>query len=697
MTDPRQRNLPPPSPQQMDAMTRSQTEPLTVEEIERVEDKHSNDMGVLAVCAAARTWVEQFNYNKAPPLRAHAQAAPQTPEKIDWYPDGSAACPRCGDGIIWNDDDPANHAPTPTESHMESKEYWRERCQLFEYEHGVAYDACSKIECLDAGEKGRGVFAKLPIARGDVVEVSPVKPFNNSADLPIGLADLPFAWTDNQDAIALGLTQMANHSDSPSCMIERDYDNLTITLRAIRDIEVGEELSFQYRTLWFTPAEAPSPLEGDAGGGEVEKAMQQILAGDYDLVTDEEADAMDAPAESRELTPQERIRMEQTTAELNAEFDVLLAERKATESREEIHKQIAEMPTLFVKGAWHDRVTESREGDAGGELACDNNLPGAPLVATSPSPLEPPAHTTGESYQGAFGEMRWDDKQLCWANKAASPHLWPTPSPLEPQEDGELVGDLNKFAVEPYRIFVERHEEISRCCTRAAARLLSLRSEVETWRRLAETLEREKLDLRRVVEFWKDQHAQMHRVHEEARAEVERLKYEKKRILEDFTHPIEAASLRADRDALKADYAELIGTHNATHDRVKELAADRDALRAEVEQERCLHQQTADLALKDWKAIRADRDALREALEYYACRGDCTEVKLKDGSCIREQIGTCGKVARAALSPRTQTDPYCIYCGNHPCTCPKPVENDARTNPSQHHQRGHTQGTRSVR
>lgn len=45
-------------------------------------------------------------------------------------------------------------------------------------------------------------------------------------------------------------------------------------------------------------------------------------------------------------------------------------------------------------------------------------------------------------------------------------------------------------------------------------------------------------------------------------------------------------------------------------------------------------------------------DILREALTHYACPGlpKCTERKLKDGSCLRELEGTCGRFAAEALA-----------------------------------------------
>lgn len=70
-------------------------------------------------------------------------------------------------------------------------------------------------------------------------------------------------------------------------------------------------------------------------------------------------------------------------------------------------------------------------------------------------------------------------------------------------------------------------------------------------------------------------------------------------------------------------------------------------------------------ALAHWLEGRLDdslaREArLREALEYYECEGRpaCLEknpeLRLKDGSCIRELNGQCGDIAYEALAdPRT--------------------------------------------
>jgi SET domain-containing protein len=46
-----------------------------------------------------------------------------------------------------------------------------------------------------------------------------------------------------------------NHSDRPNCGFTRHFDALVLDLHALRTIEEGEEITFDYgMTLWFEPA-----------------------------------------------------------------------------------------------------------------------------------------------------------------------------------------------------------------------------------------------------------------------------------------------------------------------------------------------------------------------------------------------------------------------------------------------------------
>jgi SET domain-containing protein len=114
-----------------------------------------------------------------------------------------------------------------------------------------------------AGRKFRGVFALDNIEKGAVVVVDCVVlvPHDHFEQIGPPLAWYPFAWKDGVSAIALGLTSLANHSrENPTCYTERDYANLLLRFVAKRDIEAGEEITYDYKVpLWFEP-EPPARL-----------------------------------------------------------------------------------------------------------------------------------------------------------------------------------------------------------------------------------------------------------------------------------------------------------------------------------------------------------------------------------------------------------------------------------------------------
>jgi SET domain-containing protein len=118
------------------------------------------------------------------------------------------------------------------------------------------------------GRRGRGVVADEPIAKGELVERSPVLVIPHAdraaADATIAFTYV-FMWEhdtveedlykhEGRAAIALGFTSLLNHSYTPNCEFIRHIDDLVIDLVALRAIEPGEELTIDYQmTLWFTP------------------------------------------------------------------------------------------------------------------------------------------------------------------------------------------------------------------------------------------------------------------------------------------------------------------------------------------------------------------------------------------------------------------------------------------------------------
>ena len=124
------------------------------------------------------------------------------------------------------------------------------------------------LRIASVGRRGRGVFADAPIAKGDLVERSPVlviPAVDRAATDATVVFTYVFMWehgTTEQDlynhegrsAIALGFTSLLNHSYTPNCEFIRHIDDLVIDLVALRAIEPGEELTIDYQmTLWFTP------------------------------------------------------------------------------------------------------------------------------------------------------------------------------------------------------------------------------------------------------------------------------------------------------------------------------------------------------------------------------------------------------------------------------------------------------------
>lgn len=107
-------------------------------------------------------------------------------------------------------------------------------------------------------EKGRGVFAMRDIRKGEIIEVSPVVPvakgnIAENGDAPDGYLLQWDADTPGEEyAMPLGYVMLYNHSPEPTIHIEADMGEYTMTVKAFRDIKMGEELTWNYACdLWF--------------------------------------------------------------------------------------------------------------------------------------------------------------------------------------------------------------------------------------------------------------------------------------------------------------------------------------------------------------------------------------------------------------------------------------------------------------
>ena len=102
-------------------------------------------------------------------------------------------------------------------------------------------------------EIGLGVFTRMRLEQGDIVETSPMilieTPYNR---LETSLQLRVFAWgklTKNDDtpfALALGFGSLYNHANPANLQYCADGENNLMTFKAVRTILEGEQLTINY-------------------------------------------------------------------------------------------------------------------------------------------------------------------------------------------------------------------------------------------------------------------------------------------------------------------------------------------------------------------------------------------------------------------------------------------------------------------
>lgn len=125
------------------------------------------------------------------------------------------------------------------------------------------------IEVKRVRGKGRGVFARRLITRGEVFETCPVLvfPAGELGESTSGLWSYGFDWGCNQVALALGYGSLYNHSYRPNARYD-DVGPLTKAFKALRDIAPGEEITVNYNgepgrraKVWFDVIEQSAPTK----------------------------------------------------------------------------------------------------------------------------------------------------------------------------------------------------------------------------------------------------------------------------------------------------------------------------------------------------------------------------------------------------------------------------------------------------
>jgi len=104
---------------------------------------------------------------------------------------------------------------------------------------------------LKDDSKGRCIYTAGEISAGSTIEVCPIIIIPKE-QVPVihktVLHDYYFIWGSNQDqaAIMLGFGSLYNHSNTPNAKAVLLHEDQEILFEAIRDIQAGEEITFNY-------------------------------------------------------------------------------------------------------------------------------------------------------------------------------------------------------------------------------------------------------------------------------------------------------------------------------------------------------------------------------------------------------------------------------------------------------------------
>ena len=97
--------------------------------------------------------------------------------------------------------------------------------------------------------KIRGIIATETIKPGQIIEKCPILIYDNSNRKHVKhtvIEKYYFIWTKTKDAIILGYGSLFNHSFQPNAKFIYDYRNKKVVIKAIKYINPGEEITFNY-------------------------------------------------------------------------------------------------------------------------------------------------------------------------------------------------------------------------------------------------------------------------------------------------------------------------------------------------------------------------------------------------------------------------------------------------------------------
>ncbi len=103
--------------------------------------------------------------------------------------------------------------------------------------------------------KGRGVFTREELPPMKVIETSSVLVMDAAARILLdqtALHDYIFEWGVDEDqcVVAWGYVSMYNHSYTANCEYFMDFEKSIISIKTVRKIIQGEELTINYNGDW---------------------------------------------------------------------------------------------------------------------------------------------------------------------------------------------------------------------------------------------------------------------------------------------------------------------------------------------------------------------------------------------------------------------------------------------------------------
>lgn len=135
-----------------------------------------------------------------------------------------------------------------------------------EFLEGVEKPGYGRLPLLvkEVEGKGRGVFTREFIAKGDVVELAPVIAMDKDQyQNHIAFTDLEhyvYKWEGGGCGVSLGIGSLFNHSSKPNVGWTRLFGPRLLKYVALRDILPHEELLISYGPkVWFPTSPSSSP------------------------------------------------------------------------------------------------------------------------------------------------------------------------------------------------------------------------------------------------------------------------------------------------------------------------------------------------------------------------------------------------------------------------------------------------------